>query len=152
MKNGKLKKLITLATVVASTFALVACGSSSSDDSKVYDKNPLTNHNVAVEGDGFVKEEGATYNVTGSQTSVGESDNEFTYTLKSNTKAENYNITTHNGKLIVTAEASEVTVVITGRTGTFPYDGTEKSVKGYDVLASVPLTSSFPLNVKSASV
>ena len=105
----------------------------SATDSKVYDKTPLTNHNVAVGGDGFVKEEGATYNVTGSQTSVGESDNEFTYTLKSNTKAENYNITTHNGKLIVTAEASEVTVVITGRNGTFPYDGTEKSVKGYDV-------------------
>ena len=105
----------------------------SATDSKVYDKTPLTNHNVAVGGDGFVKEEGATYNVTGSQTSVGESDNEFTYTLKSNTKAENYNITTHNGKLKVTAEASEVTVVITGRNGTFPYDGTEKSVKGYDV-------------------
>ena len=105
----------------------------SATDSKVYDKNPLTNHNVTVGGDGFVKEEGATYNVTGSQTSVGESDNEFTYTLKSNTKAKNYNITTHNGKLKVTAEASEVTVVITGRNGTFPYDGTEKSVKGYDV-------------------
>ncbi|WP_288522370.1 InlB B-repeat-containing protein [uncultured Holdemanella sp.] len=105
----------------------------SATDSKVYDKDPLTNHNVTIGGDGFVKEEGATYNVTGSQTSVGESDNEFTYTLKSNTKAENYNITTHNGKLIVTAEASEVTVVITGRNGTFPYDGTEKSVKGYDV-------------------
>ena len=105
----------------------------SATDSKVYDKNPLTNHNVAVDGDGFVKDEGATYNVTGSQTSVGESENEFTYTLKSNTKAGNYNITTHNGKLIVTAEASEVTVVITGRNGTFPYDGTEKSVKGYDV-------------------
>ena len=105
----------------------------SATDSKVYDKDPLTNHNVAVGGDGFVKEEGATYNVTGSQTSVGESDNEFTYTLKSNTKAKNYNITTHNGKLKVTAESSEVTVVITGRNGTFPYDGTEKSVKGYDV-------------------
>ena len=105
----------------------------SATDSKVYDKNPLTNHNVTVGGDGFVKEEGATYNVTGSQTSVGESDNEFTYTLKSNAKAKNYNITTHNGKLKVTAEASEVTVVITGRNGTFPYDGTEKSVKGYDV-------------------
>ena len=105
----------------------------SATDSKVYDKTPLTNYNVAVGGDGFVKEEGATYNVTGSQTSVGESDNEFTYTLKSNTKAKNYNITTHNGKLKVTAEASEVTVVITGRNGTFPYDGTEKSVKGYDV-------------------
>ena len=105
----------------------------SATDSKVYDKTPLTNSNITIGGDGFVKEEGATYNVTGSQTSVGESDNEFTYTLKSNTKAENYNITTHNGKLIVTAEASEVTVVITGRNGTFPYDGTEKSVKGYDV-------------------
>ena len=105
----------------------------SATDSKVYDKTPLTNSNITIGGDGFVKEEGATYNVTGSQTSVGESDNEFTYTLKSNTKAENYNIITHNGKLIVTAEASEVTVVITGRNGTFPYDGTEKSVKGYDV-------------------
>ena len=105
----------------------------SATDSKVYDKNPLTNHNVAVDGDGFVKDEGATYNVTGSQTSVGESENEFTYTLKSNTKAENYNITTHNGKLIVTAEASKVTVVITGRKGTFTYDGTEKTVSGYDV-------------------
>ena len=42
---------------------------------------------------------------------------------------ENY----QNYWLIVTAEASEVTVVITGRNGTFPYDGTEKSVKGYDV-------------------
>ncbi len=105
----------------------------SATDSKVYDKTPLTNSNITIGGDGFVKEEGATYNVTGSQTSVGESDNEFTYTLKSNTKAENYNITTQNGKLIVTAEASEVTVVITGRNGTFPYDGTEKSVKGYDV-------------------
>ena len=105
----------------------------SATDSKVYDKTPLTNHNVTVGGDGFVKDEGATYNVTGSQTSVGESENEFTYTLKSNTKAENYNITTHNGKLIVTAEASKVTVVITGRKGTFTYDGTEKTVSGYDV-------------------
>ena len=105
----------------------------SATDSKVYDKNPLTKKEVTVSGDGFVKEEGATYNVTGSQTSVGESDNEFTYTLKSNTKAKNYNITTYNGKLKVTAEASEVTVVITGRNGTFPYDGTEKTVSGYDV-------------------
>ena len=39
MKNGKLKKLITLATVVASTFSLVACGSSSSDDSKGSDSS-----------------------------------------------------------------------------------------------------------------
>ena len=34
----------------------------------------LTNKNVTVSGDGFVKHEGATYNVVGSQTEVGESE------------------------------------------------------------------------------
>ncbi len=105
----------------------------SATDSKVYDKNPLTNYNVAVGGDGFVKEEGATYNVTGSQTEKGTSKNTFTYTLKKGTLASNYSIEVVYGDLTVTAEDGEVVVVITGRTGTFPYDGTEKSVKGYDV-------------------
>ena len=105
----------------------------SATDSKVYDKTPLTNHNVAVEGDGFVKEEGATYNVTGSQTEKGTSKNTFTYELKSNTKASNYTIKVGYGDLIVTAEDGEVVVVITGRKGTFEYTGTEKNVKGYDV-------------------
>lgn len=75
----------------------------SATDSKVYDKTPLTNHNVAVEGDRFVKEEGATYNVTGSQTEKGTSKNTFTYELKSNTKASNYDITKVVGTLTVTA-------------------------------------------------
>ena len=75
----------------------------SATDSKVYDTTPLTNHNVAVEGDGFVKEEGATYNVTGSQTEKGTSKNTFTYELKSNTKASNYDITKVVGTLTVTA-------------------------------------------------
>lgn len=75
----------------------------SATDSKVYDKTPLTNHNVAVEGDGFVKEEGVTYNVTGSQTEKGTSKNTFTYELKSNTKASNYDITKVVGTLTVTA-------------------------------------------------
>ena len=105
----------------------------SATDSKVYDKDPLTNHNVTVGGDGFVKEEGATYNVTGSQTEEGTSKNTFTYTLKKGTLASNYSIEVVYGDLTVTAEDGEVVVVITGRTGTFPYDGTEKSVKGYDV-------------------
>ena len=105
----------------------------SASDSKVYDKTPLTNHNVTVGGDGFVKEEGATYNVTGSQTEKGTSKNTFTYGLKSNTKASNYTIEVVYGDLTVTAEDGEVVVVITGRKDTFEYDGTEKSVKGYDV-------------------
>ncbi|MFR4016741.1 MAG: InlB B-repeat-containing protein [Holdemanella porci] len=105
----------------------------SATDSKPYDKTPLTNHNVTFGGDGFVKEEGATYNVTGSQTEKGTSKNTFTYTLKKGTLASNYSIEVVYGDLTVTAEDGEVVVVITGRNGTFPYDGTEKSVKGYDV-------------------
>ena len=105
----------------------------SATDSKVYDKDPLTNHNVAVGGDGFVKEEGATYNVTGSQTEKGTSKNTFTYELKSNTKASNYTIEVGYGDLTVTAEDGEVVVVITGHKKSFEYDGNEKSVKGYDV-------------------
>ena len=105
----------------------------SASDSKVYDKHPLTNDEVIVSGDGFTKDEGATYNVTGSQTVVGSSNNEFTYRLKSNTKASNYNIEVKFGELKVIAEDGEVVVTITGHTKTVDYDGNEKSVDGYDV-------------------
>ena len=101
--------------------------------SKVYDKQPLTKNEVAVSGNGFVKQEGATYKVTGSQTEVGSSKNVFTYELKSNTKASNYNITKVEGDLIVTSQDGEVVVTITGHTKTDDYDGTEKSITGYDV-------------------
>ena len=77
----------------------------SATDSKEYDGNPLTNNKITEGGDGFVKGEGATYTVTGSQTGVGESANEFTYTLKDGTTASNYNITTKFGKLTITEKA-----------------------------------------------
>ena len=105
----------------------------SATDSKVYDKKPLMNGKVTESGSGFVKEEGATYNVTGSQTKKGSSKNTFTYELKSNTKASNYTIEVVYGDLTVTAEDGEVVVVITGHKKSFEYDGNEKSVKGYDV-------------------
>ena len=101
--------------------------------SKVYDKTALTNDTVTVSGDGFAKDEGATYKVTGSRTKVGTSKNTFTYELKSNTKASNYNIEVMFGELKVTAQDGEVVVTITGRSDTVEYDGNEKSVSGYDV-------------------
>ena len=101
--------------------------------SRVYNKEALTNKEVTVSGDGFAKDEGATYTVTGSQTEVGESKNTFTYELKSNTKASNYNITKELGDLIVTAQDGEVVVTITGHSDTVDYDGNEKTVSGYDV-------------------
>ena len=101
--------------------------------SKVYDKTALTKDKVTVSGDGFAKDEGATYKVTGSRTKVGTSKNTFTYELKSNTTASNYNIEVKFGELKVTAQDGEVVVTITGRSDTVEYDGNEKSVSGYDV-------------------
>ena len=101
--------------------------------SRVYNKEALTNGEVTVSGDGFATNEGATYTVTGSQTEVGESKNTFTYELKSNTKASNYNITKAEGDLKVTAEDGEVVVTITGHSDSVEYDGNEKAVSGYDV-------------------
>ena len=101
--------------------------------SRVYNKEALTNGEVTVSGEGFAKNEGATYDVTGSRTKVGTSKNTFTYELKSNTKASNYNIEVKFGELKVTAQDGEVVVTITGRSDTVEYDGNEKSVSGYDV-------------------
>ena len=101
--------------------------------SKVYDKTALTNDTVTVSGDGFAKNEGATYKVTGSRTKVGTSKNTFTYELKSNTTATNYNIEVKFGELKVTAQDGEVVVTITGHSDSVEYDGNEKSVSGYDV-------------------
>ena len=101
--------------------------------SRVYNKEALTNKEVTVSGDGFAKDEGATYKVTGSRTKVGTSKNTFTYELKSNTTATNYNIEVKFGELKVTAQDGEVVVTITGHSDSVEYDGNEKSVSGYDV-------------------
>ena len=77
----------------------------SASDKKAYDGTALTNDKVTVGGDGFADGEGATYNVTGTITNVGETENTFTYTLNEGTKAKNYDITTKYGKLTIT-EAS----------------------------------------------
>lgn len=105
----------------------------SASQNKVYDGKALTNKDVTETGDGFAEGEGASYDVTGSQTNVGESDNEFTYELNKGTKADNYDITVVTGKLTVTASKEEVVVTITENSGTYKYDGTEKSVTGYKV-------------------
>ena len=99
----------------------------SASDSKAYDGTALANKKVTVGGDGFAEGEGASYDVTGSQTYVGSSKNTFTYTLNGSTvkrsrmlkakaatpetKASNYVITKEYGTLTVTDE--NVTGVVT---------------------------------------
>ena len=112
----------------------------SASANKVYDGKPLTN--VAVTSTplgvdvGFLDGEGVTCNVTGSQTNVGESANEFTYTFNEGTSKSDYLVTYEFGKLIVTQDNTEVVVTITEHSGAFEYDGTEKTVSGYDFSAS----------------
>ena len=108
----------------------------SASDKKVYDGNALTKKEVTVGGEGFAKNEGATYTVTGSQTDVGESNNTFSYTLNEGTKADNYTITKAEGTLKVTPVTDKVTVTITGLNKTVTYDGEEHSVFGYDATSS----------------
>ena len=77
--------------------------------SKVYDGSALTNTSIAVSGDGFVEGEGASYEVTGTQTEVGNSANSFEYKLNEKTLASNYNITKVVGTLTITAAPAPVT-------------------------------------------
>ncbi len=98
---------------------------------KEYDGTPLTNDEVTVSGDGFVEGEGATYNVTGSQTLVGTSPNYFTYELQNGTKADNYNITQAEGQLTVTNRDTPFAIALQAKSDTVLYDGTEHSVEGF---------------------
>ena len=104
----------------------------SGSDEKEYDGTPLTSKVVDVSGDGFVKGEGAQFDVTGSQTEAGESDNTFTYTLNRNTLAENYEITPVLGSLTVTRRgAGEKKVKIIANSYTVEYDGRFHGANGY---------------------
>ena len=115
--------------------------------SKAYDGTALTKHEVTETGDGFVKGEGATYKVTGSQTLVGSSDNEFTYELNKGTNADNYTITTKSGQLTVTdrAETDKFEITVEANSKEEKYTGEKQSVTGF-------VTTEFTVNGKKYTV
>ena len=106
----------------------------SATDSKTYDGTALTNDNVVITGT-VPSGEGFTFTVTGSQTEVGKSRNTFTYDPADGTNPDNYNIKTEEGLLTV-SEKDKVVVTITEHSGEYTYDGTVKTVTGYDVSIS----------------
>ena len=82
-----------------------------------------------LEGDTYT---GLTHSATG--INVGKHDGAFTGELKimhAGKEATYYNVIQRPGKLTITANAAEVTVTITGNTGTEVYNGSEQSVTGY---------------------
>lgn len=106
----------------------------SASASREYDGTALTANEVTVEGDGFAKGEGASYNVTGKQKLTGSSANTFTYALKDGTRSSNYDITTAEGQLTVLNRNAKYEISVKAEDASFPYDGTEKSVKGVETL------------------
>ena len=100
---------------------------------KAYDGTPLTDSGYTISNGSFVGEEGlAGVTVEGSQTAVGSSANKITgHTLKSNTKAQNYNITYADGTL--TVSKNEKVITVTANSRTWEYDGKEHSDGGYTV-------------------
>ena len=103
---------------------------------KEYDGTALTNNTVTAEG--FVNGEGATYNVTGTQTEVGSSENNFTYTLNSNTKAGNYKITPNYGTLTVTKKTTPDPVVPNPTPNTTPTPETTPTPTPMPVVTPAP--------------
>ncbi len=108
----------------------------SADLSKEYDGEPLTNGAaaIAIEGAGFVEGQGVSYTFTGSQKIAGSSDNAFTYKPNDGTDLDNYDIKTKFGKLEVTNRSTKYQITLTPNSKSVTYDGTEKSVSGFETL------------------
>ena len=111
----------------------------SASDSREYNGDSLTNHNVTVGGAGFVAGEGATYEFTGGQLLPGSSSNTFTYTLNSGTLTENYNIAMVFGTLTVENRPVAERYVVEMVSNTIPvsidepivYDGLEHTIEDF---------------------
>ena len=106
----------------------------SKDATKMYDGNPLTENTILVESDGFAANEGASYEVNGSRTLVGSSENSFSYTLKENTKAENYVISKEYGNLRVDPREAKYEIRVEALSSSYVYDGNEKALSGFKTL------------------
>ena len=90
----------------------------------------ISNNTVTVEGDGFAQGEGASYTFTASRSMVGISENVFTYELNNGTNAANYVITAEYGSLTIRNRDAAYEITVTANSGSFLYDGTEKTVEG----------------------
>ena len=115
------------------TVTPVAIELTANSAAKAYDGTPLTDSGYTISSGSFVGEEGlAGVTVEGSQTAVGSSANTITgHKLKSNTKAQNYNITYADGTL--TVSKNEKVITVTANSRTWEYDGKEHSDGGYTV-------------------
>ena len=106
-------------------------------DSKVYNGKEQEITGITVSENGLVKNHeysGLTYSAKG--TNAGSYDGAFDGTLvikdkEGNDVTSNYEVTKTPGKLTITPITDKVVVTITENSGTYEYDGAEKTVSGY---------------------
>ena len=136
-------------TVLKRTVKLV-----SATDAKQYDGTPLTRNaqdDVAVEGDGFAAGEGATYDITGTQTTVGSSANSFSCELNEGTDEANYDIAVEPGTLTVTNRDAAFEIEVVANSAEETYDGTQKSAEGFETLEFTENGQTYTVSGLSAS-
>ncbi|MBR0514889.1 MAG: MucBP domain-containing protein, partial [Clostridia bacterium] len=127
----------------------------SADGRKIYDGKALTKNaqtDVKVSGDGFVNDEGATYDITGSQTLVGSSDNVFTYELNAGTLAGNYEIKTVFGTLTVTDGTGDDEEDVPDELVVTKDDGSDEAYKLGDTVVWTVTVKNIYNEVKSLTV
>ena len=83
---------------------------------------------------GWVDGQGATYSFTGSQKIVGSSENTFECIPNEGTNLDNYQINKTYGTLTVTDRSEKYQITLTPNSKSEAYDGTEKSVSGFETL------------------
>ena len=96
----------------------------SGDDNKTYDGTPLTNSTLTYKDNvQFVTGDVTTVAATGTITDVGEANNTIDITYSSAEKANNYDVTKHEGKLTITAATLDISSNLTDDAATKVYDG-----------------------------
>ena len=118
-KNANFSKVTFVVTDGSLTITKRDVTLTSASDSKVYDGTALTKPEVTVTGS-FVDGEVTDIKATGTVTNVGEVTNTITYNEGTNFKADNYEITTTEGKLTITKRP----VTLTSASDSKVYDGT----------------------------
>ena len=118
-KNANFSKVTFVVTDGSLTITKREVTLTSASDSKVYDGTALTKPEVTVTGS-FVDGEVTDIKATGTVTNVGEVTNTITYNEGTNFKADNYEITTTEGKLTITKRP----VTLTSASDSKVYDGT----------------------------
>ena len=96
----------------------------SGDDNKTYDGTPLTNSTLTYkDGVEFITDDVTTVAATGTITNAGSTTNTIEITYSSAEKANNYDVTKHEGKLTITAATLDISSNLTDDAATKVYDG-----------------------------